>query len=117
VTDDRRTNQREQRREERRGSPAPRPIAEVLAQLLTARGLDEDVARAQVLEAWPRAVGTQIAGVTQPRMISADGTLVVGVKTHAWMQELSLMERALVARINAAGGRHEVQRIRWELMR
>lgn len=103
--------------DERRGSKAPRPIAEMLAQLLAERGLDEDVARAQVLEAWPRAVGAQIAGVTQARLMTEDGTLVVGVKTHGWMQELSLMERALLAKVNAVAGPHPVKKIRWELMR
>jgi len=39
------------------------------------------------------------------------------VKTHAWMQELTLMERQLVARLAAAAPAHPVARIRWELMR
>jgi predicted nucleic acid-binding Zn ribbon protein len=104
-------------RDERSGTNKPRPIAEVLAKLLAERGLDEDVARAWVLEAWPRLVGPQIAGVTQPRLIADDGTLVVGVKTHGWMSELSLMERSLVARINEANKQQPVKKIRWELLR
>ena len=32
-------------------------------------------------------------------------------------RELSLMERTLVARINAESGRAPVRRIRWELLR
>lgn len=105
------------RDDDRSGSNKPRKIAEALAEVLAARGLDQEVARVWVLEAWPSIVGAQISGVTQPRLMTDDGTLVVGVKTHGWMSELSLMERSLVARINNAGGGSQVKRIRWELLR
>jgi len=105
------------KRDFHRGPGRPRAIGEALAEVLKARGLDADVARAGVLDAWPRLVGAQIAGVTVPRMITEDGTLVVGVRTHGWMSELSMMERALVERLNADGTRSPVRRIRWELLR
>ena len=95
----------------------PRAIADALADLLKATGLDADVARAGVMSAWAAAVGTQIAGVTEPRMMTEDGTLVVGVKTHGWMQELTMMERQLIAKLEAAGSHTPVKRIRWELLR
>jgi predicted nucleic acid-binding Zn ribbon protein len=105
-------------RRERDGKPtAPRRIADALAEVLKAHGLDAEVARAGLLAEWPRLVGSQIAGVTQARIITADGTLVVGVKTHAWMNELSLMERTLVERLNLPGAPARVKRIRWELLR
>ena len=85
--------------------------------MLKMRGLDDDVARAWVLEAWAGLVGPQIAAVTEPRLVAEDGTLVVGVRTHGWMTELSLMERSLVTRINAAASKNPVRRIRWELQR
>jgi predicted nucleic acid-binding Zn ribbon protein len=105
------------RRPPRSGANKPRPIAEALPELLKARGLEDDVARAWVIEAWPGLVGSQIAGVTQPRLVTEDGTLVVGVTTHGWMSELSLLERTLVARINAGEERAKVKKIRWELLR
>jgi predicted nucleic acid-binding Zn ribbon protein len=101
----------------RSGKGKPAPIAEALKDVLSARGLDEDVARAWVLEAWASIVGPQIAAVTAPRLVADDGTLIVGVRTHAWMSELSMMERALVAKVNAARASSGVRRIRWELMR
>lgn len=101
----------------RSGKGRPAAIAEALNALLKARGLDDDVARAWVLDAWPRLVGPQIAGVTQPRLVTEDGTLVVGVRTHGWMQELSLLERQLLAKVNAEASRAKVKRIRWELLR
>lgn len=104
-------------RKPRSGRNALRPIAESLPEALKASGLDADVQRARVLEFWPRVVGPQIAGVTQARLIAEDGTMVVGVKTHGWMQELTMMERSLVAKLNAAAGDPGVTRIRWELLR
>jgi predicted nucleic acid-binding Zn ribbon protein len=99
------------------GEGRPRAIGEALAELLKARGLDDDVARAWVLEAWAGLVGTQIAAVTEPRLVAEDGTLVVGVRTHGWMTELAMMERTLVSKINAAATKNPVKRIRWELQR
>lgn len=105
------------RREDQPGTGRPRAIAEALAEMLKLTGLEADVARAGILAAWPALVGTQIAGVTQPRMMTEDGTLVVGVKSHGWMQELSMMERQLLAKLAAAGAATPVKRIRWELLR
>jgi predicted nucleic acid-binding Zn ribbon protein len=95
----------------------PRPIADALAELLNVRGLDDDVARAGVLDAWAKIVGAQIAAVTQPRIITEDGTLVVGVKTHGWMQELTMMERQLIAKLATGAPKAAVKKIRWELLR
>ena len=105
------------RRDEGSATNRPRPIADALRELLKITGLEQDVARAGILEAWPKLVGTQIASVTQARLMTEDGTLVVGVKTNAWMTELSMMERQLVAKLAAAGGPTPVKRIRWELLR
>ena len=95
----------------------PTRIDEVLKGYLRASGLEARVARAQVLVAWESFVGPQIARVTQPRTVTDDGTLFVGVSTHAWMTELSLMERSLLAKINARLGPEPLRKIRWELLR
>ena len=105
------------RADDQPGTGRSRAIAEALADMLRLTGLEADVARAGILAAWPALVGAQIAGVTQPRMMTEDGTLVVGVRSHGWMQELSLMERQLVAKLAAAGAATPVRRIRWELLR
>ena len=95
----------------------PTPIREVLQSFLRQKGLDARVERAQVLVEWASLVGPQIAGVTEPRQVTHDGTLFVGVRTHGWMTELSMMERTLLARINDRPGRDPIRRIRWELLR
>ncbi|HEY4658693.1 MAG TPA: DUF721 domain-containing protein [Gemmatimonadaceae bacterium] len=96
---------------------APVRIGDALRSFLRAKGLERRVDRAQVLVEWAALVGPQIASVTEPRTVTEDGTLFVGVTTHGWMTELSLMERTLLARINAREGREPIRRIRWELLR
>lgn len=100
---------------ERGGGPAP--LGDALAGFLKARGLDARMRRAAVLVEWPTLVGPQIAKVTSPRQLTDDGTLFVGVSTHTWMTELSLMEVQLLAKLNAREGAEPVRRIRWELIR
>ena len=95
----------------------PEPVGDALASFLKSRGLDKRVSRGSVLVEWPALVGPQIAAVTVPRQITDDGTLFVGVTTHGWMTELSLMEVQLLGRLNSREGREPVRRIRWELQR
>ena len=95
----------------------PSTIADALRSFLRASGLDARVERAQVLVEWRALVGPQIASVTVPRMVTEDGTLFVGVTTHGWMSELSMMERSLLAKINVKQGRDPIKKIRWELQR
>jgi len=104
---------------ERRG--APEPIGKAVGDFLRESGLVARVERANVVVRWGELVGAPIAAVTVARTITDDGTLFVGVKTHSWMTELSMMERQLVGRLNTGLGRSEdqplVRRIRWELQR
>lgn len=74
--------------------------------------------QAGVIPEWPSLVGETIAGATAPLSVTADGTLMVAVSTHAWMTELSLLEPELLKALNA--GRPSsgpVRRIRWVLRR
>jgi len=100
---------------DRRRGPAK--VGEALADLLAHSPLGARIARAEVLGHWGPAVGPQIAAVTHARAIAENGTLTVGVKTNAWLQELSMMERTLIAKVNKSAGRDAVRKIRWELLR
>lgn len=95
----------------------PTTIGDAVKSFLRKSGLSDKVERAQVIVEWSTLVGPQIASVTAPRTVTEDGTLFVGVRTHGWMQELSMRERELLARINATPGRAPIKRIRWELLR
>ena len=75
---------------------APAKLGDVLASVLQQAGLTDRVAQAAVIPEWPTLVGAQIATVTEPLLLQQDGTLVVMVKTHAWMQELTFLEPELL---------------------
>jgi predicted nucleic acid-binding Zn ribbon protein len=101
-------------------SPArkkPSSIGDVLAGVLRESGLAERVEQAAIIPEWSSLVGAQIAAVTEPTSITADGTMFVRVTTNAWMNELSLMEPELLRALNAKTGRVPVRRIRWLLRR
>jgi predicted nucleic acid-binding Zn ribbon protein len=101
-------------------SPArkkPSPIADVLAGVLQSTGIAARVEQAGIIPEWTELVGAQIAQVTVPMSVAADGTLFVAVTTNAWMTELSMMEPELLRALNAKEGRLAVRRIRWVLKR
>jgi predicted nucleic acid-binding Zn ribbon protein len=99
-----------------RGS-RPAPIASVIRDYLRSAGLTDRVEQAGLIPEWPRLVGPQVAAVTEPLRITADGTLFVAVTTNPWMAELSLMEPQLLAAINVVPGRVPVKKIRWQAKR
>ena len=95
----------------------PSTVGDVLAGVLRESGIAERVEQARLIPEWPKLVGAQIAAVTEPTSIAADGTMFVRVTTNAWMNELSLMEPELLRALNSTEGRAPVKRIRWLLKR
>ena len=95
----------------------PAKLGDVLASVLQHAGLTDRVAQAAVIPEWPSLVGPQIATVTEPLLLQQDGTLVVMVKTHAWMQELTFLEPDLLRSLNRDTSRPPVRRLRWMLQR
>lgn len=95
----------------------PEALGSIVANWLGESGLAERVDQASIIPEWPKLVGRQIAQVTSPQSISANGTLFVHVTTNAWMNELSLLEPELLRSLNAKPDRVPVKRIRWLLAR
>jgi predicted nucleic acid-binding Zn ribbon protein len=95
----------------------PEAIGDIVANWLGESGLADRVDQASVIPDWPKLVGPQIAKVTLPQSISANGTLFVHVTTNAWMTELSLLEPELLRSLNTDATRTPVRRIRWLLAR
>jgi predicted nucleic acid-binding Zn ribbon protein len=93
----------------------PTPISNVVADWLGNSGLAPRVEQAAIIPEWPRLVGPQIAAVTAPQSITANGTLFVNVTTNGWMTELSLLEPELLRSLNGKLGRMPIRRIRWTL--
>jgi predicted nucleic acid-binding Zn ribbon protein len=100
---------------QKRRAPPPMAVGEALQQYLTKSGLAKRLAQAQVIPDWPRLVGPQIAVVTTPESVTADGTLFVRVTTSAWMNELQLMAPEIMARVNAGRDAGRIKTIRWLL--
>jgi predicted nucleic acid-binding Zn ribbon protein len=98
----------------KRGGP-PEDVGAAITRFLREHGHAERVAQAAVLDEWIRVAGPQIARITEARSISADGTLVVGVATNAWMSELAMHETEFLARLNEGCDRPRVRRIRWQM--
>jgi predicted nucleic acid-binding Zn ribbon protein len=95
----------------------PEAIGKIVADWLGQRGLADRVDQAGVIPEWPSLVGPQIAAVTSPQSITANGTLFVHVTTNAWMNELSMLEPELLRSLNVKVDRTPVRRIRWLLAR
>lgn len=100
--------------EDGHGKPLRKPtsVHDVLASVLEKSGLTDRVALASVVPEWPSLVGPQIAAVTEPSHLQQNGVLVVMVKTHAWMQELSLLEPELLKLLNQDAKRPPVSGLR-----
>jgi hypothetical protein len=75
-----------------------REITNELARFGPASGMAELVA------AWPEAVGESIARNAWPARISRDGTLHVATSSSAWSFELGHLEREIASRLRAALG-------------
>jgi len=91
----------------------PTAVSGIIAKVLRKSGVADRVAQAEVLGRWPQVVGERIARVAEPELITADGVLFVRVASAAWRQELSLMTRDIIAKLNAGRKEGRVEGIRW----
>ncbi|MBI3791644.1 MAG: DUF721 domain-containing protein [Gemmatimonadetes bacterium] len=97
--------------------PGPVKLGDVLAGFLQSKGITERIEPLRVLEEWPVAVGPTVAAVTRALQLDQQGTLIVDVRTHAWMNELSLLEPELLRALRTRPGGDKVRQIRWRLAR
>ena len=95
----------------------PVSIGDVMTQVLAQKGMTERIAQVGAMDDWATTVGAQIASVTEPLSVTADGVLWVRVSTAAWMNELSLLSPTLLHRLNAVPGRAPVKQLRFRLGR
>jgi predicted nucleic acid-binding Zn ribbon protein len=91
------------------------PLAAALHRYLDQHGLAKRVGQQSALEIWPRVVGPAVAAAARPISVMGDGTLIVAVRSSAWMNELSLMERDLLEALNRANPSAPLSRIRWQI--
>lgn len=72
---------------------------------------------ADLVAAWPDAVGPQIAGQAWPARMARDGTLHVSVSSSVWAFELTQLEPEIRARLTAALGEAAPMSIRFAVGR
>lgn len=71
----------------------------VLADVLDEAGVRDQVERVRVLELWPEIVGAQVARVTRAKSVD-EATLIVEVRSSAWLMELNMLKGDIVRRAN-----------------
>ena len=94
----------------------PTKVGDFLAPVLKRSGISTRLEQATIVDEWPRLVGPQIASVTRALSVTPDGVLRVGVRTNAWMNELSLVTHDILMSINARAGRELIRRIQFRLL-
>jgi predicted nucleic acid-binding Zn ribbon protein len=96
-------------------SEASRPTAlgELLRAYLDRSGIGARVEEAHAVADWNERVGPAIGAVTTPLRVAHGSTLIVAVRSSAWLMELRLMERQILARLNAERGRARIRRIQF----
>jgi hypothetical protein len=72
---------------------------------------------AELIEAWPEAVGEGIARNAWPARLGRDGTLHVATSSAAWAFELAHLEGKLLERLRAALGDAVPSRLRFAVGR
>jgi hypothetical protein len=70
-------------------------------------------AMAEIVKAWPAAVGDSIARNAWPARVNRDGTLHVATSSSAWAFELGLLEADIRERLGAALGPDVPPRLRF----
>lgn len=79
----------------------PQRVGDLVGTFLERKGLKDALARQEALVGWDEAVGEAIARVARP--VRLDGTtLVVEVRSSAWLMELNMMKRKVLGRLNEA---------------
>jgi hypothetical protein len=72
---------------------------------------------ADLVAAWPEAVGEAIARNAWPARLSRDGTLHVATESAAWAFELGQLEGRLLERLRATAGEAAPARLRFAVGR
>lgn len=85
-------------------------MGDLLPKFLDKKGLTAKVEAASVVPEWEELVGPGIAGVAKPLRVS-EGTLIVAVKSSAWIMELNMMKADLMRRLNAGKRQGRIEQL------
>ncbi len=96
------------------GNKKPQSIEDILNSTLKGLGLAQKIKKYSLWNEWPQIVGPKIAEKTTPVRVQGN-TLVIGVESHAWMNELTLMKAMLLQKIHQHLKDCPIQNLRFEL--
>lgn len=82
-------------------SDGPRPLGDVLKEVIDQLDVQEEIDEARVVETWATLAGKDINGVTESVWMK-DATLYVKITSAAWRQELHMNRRKWRERLNGA---------------
>lgn len=91
-------------------SDGPARVGDLLGELLSRLGIDEEIERQEVLVRWPEVVGERIASFARAAAVSR-GVLFVKVDSSAWMNELNFMRHDILRRLNGDRDSGRIERI------
>jgi predicted nucleic acid-binding Zn ribbon protein len=92
----------------------PRPIADVLSQLIARRGYARQQSTAALDVAWRQAAGEKLAKVTRAKSVRR-GTLEVIVSNNLLAQELGFQKEELIARLTRLAADENISDIRFRI--
>lgn len=81
-------------------SVEPKQLGDAIGNVLIQLGIGSRLQQFEVLDLWAEIVGEQIARISQAERIDVMGKLYVHVARAPWRNELSMMKRDLIKKIN-----------------
>ncbi|MFO8098986.1 MAG: DUF721 domain-containing protein [Salinibacter sp.] len=91
-------------------SNRPRPLGEILKEVIGDLDVQAEIDEAQVIETWASIAGTQVNSVTETAWMKGN-TLYVKITSAGWRQELHMNRRQWRERLNGALDRDLVEEI------
>jgi len=85
-------------------------VGKLLDGFLEKSGLREPLRRVEAVEEWTDRVGDAVARVTRAQGVR-ERTLIVEVKSSAWLMELNLMKSEILRRVNEGRSEALIEKI------
>src|SRR5690349_18342967 len=89
----------------------PKPMADLMRQLVAGRGWKEPVALGRLRDAWAEIVGGAVAERSAPAKLER-GVLTVRAESGAWATELTLLAASLRSKVDEFLGGGMVREVR-----
>lgn len=93
---------------------SPTPVEQILKNLLQELNVEQALQRYSVFELWGKIVGEKIAQKSVPLRLQGN-FLIVGVSSHSWMTELTLLKQEILHKIHQEIANCPIQNLKFEL--